>query len=81
MTYSTGSFLTGSGRIDKFELKTVLKSCMEESSLTLCNEDIDHLTDVLFEDADIDNSGEITFDEFQSSLETHPGLIEDLTFR
>jgi len=54
---------------------------MEESSLTLCNEDIDHLTDVLFEDADRDNSGEITFDEFQSSLETHPGLIEDLTFR
>ncbi|CAC5360482.1 NOX5 [Mytilus coruscus] len=69
----------GSGTVDKYEMRMVLKSCTEESSLTLCNEDIDELTSVLFEDADVDNSGEITFDEFQSSLEKHPGLIDDMT--
>ncbi|CAG2233000.1 NOX5 [Mytilus edulis] len=70
----------GSGSICKVDLKTVLQSCTEESSLHLCDEDIDELTTVLFEEADIDNSGQILFDDFQTALEKHPGLINNLTF-
>ncbi|CAC5426805.1 NOX5 [Mytilus coruscus] len=70
----------GSGSICKVDLKTVLQSCTEESSLYLCDEDVDELTTVLFEEADIENSGQILFDDFQTALEKHPGLINNLTF-
>ncbi|XP_078330195.1 NADPH oxidase 5-like isoform X3 [Crassostrea virginica] len=69
----------GSGSIDREELKTVLRSCMEESSLSLSEEDLDDLTQVLFEAADEDNSGSITFEELKAELEKHPGVIENLT--
>lgn len=54
---------------------------MEESSLTLSEEDLDDLTDVLFDAADEDNSGSITFEELKAELEKHPGVIENLTIR
>lgn len=47
----------------------------------MSDEDVDELTTVLFEEADIDNSGQILFDDFQTALEKHPGLINNLTFR
>lgn len=71
----------GSGSIDREELKTVLRSCMEESSLSLSEEDLDDLTDALFDAADEDNSGSITFEELKAELEKHPGVIENLTIR
>lgn len=72
---------SGSGSIDREELKTVLRSCMEESSLSLSEEDLDDLTDALFDAADEDNSGSITFEELKAELEKHPGVIENLTIR
>lgn len=54
---------------------------MEESSLSLSEEDLDDLTDVLFDAADEDNSGSITFEELKAELEKHPGVIENLTIR
>ena len=35
----------------------------------------------LFDDADTDNSGSITFEELRAELEKHPGIIENLTLR
>ncbi|KAL3884555.1 hypothetical protein ACJMK2_024688 [Sinanodonta woodiana] len=69
----------GSGTIDIDELRTVLKSCMEESSLSLTEENLDNLTDALFESADEDGSGTITFEELNAELAKHPGLLENLT--
>ncbi|KAL3884557.1 hypothetical protein ACJMK2_024690 [Sinanodonta woodiana] len=69
----------GSGTIDMEELRTVLKSCMEESSLSLTEENLDKLTEVLFESADEDGSGTITFEELKAELEKHPGLLDNLT--
>lgn len=54
---------------------------MEESSLSLSEEDLDDLTDALFDAADEDNSGSITFEELKAELEKHPGVIENLTIR
>ncbi|KAL8595540.1 hypothetical protein ACOMHN_000748 [Nucella lapillus] len=68
-----------SGTISREELRTVLESCMEESSLHLSEENLEALTDVLFDDADTDRSGTITFEELQTQLDKHPGVMNNLT--
>ncbi|XP_050396524.2 NADPH oxidase 5 [Patella vulgata] len=69
----------GNGSIDKYELLTVLQSSVHESSLSVSDTDLELLTDVLFESADSDGSGSISFDELKEELEKHPGLLENLT--
>lgn len=54
---------------------------MEESSLSLTEDNLEDLTDALFDAADEDESGTITFDELRGELEKHPGVIENLTIR
>uniref|UniRef100_A0AAY5ENY3 NADPH oxidase, EF-hand calcium binding domain 5 n=1 Tax=Electrophorus electricus TaxID=8005 RepID=A0AAY5ENY3_ELEEL len=72
---------TGSGSIDPDELRTVLKSCLRESAISLPEEKLDDLTLALFESADKDNSGSITFEELKAELETFPEVMENLTIR
>ncbi len=69
----------GSGTIDFEELKTVLLSCMEESSIKLSDKDIDDLTTALFEDADTDQNGAISFEELVAELDKHPDVRDNLT--
>ncbi|KAF3706013.1 NADPH oxidase 5 [Channa argus] len=69
----------GSGSIDPDELKTVLKSCLRESAISLPEEKLDDLTLALFESADKDNSGSITFEELKAELEAFPEVMENLT--
>ncbi|XP_034031676.1 NADPH oxidase 5 [Thalassophryne amazonica] len=69
----------GSGSIDPDELKTVLKSCLRESAISLPEEKLDDLTLALFESADQDNSGSITFEELKAELENFPEVMENLT--
>ena len=54
---------------------------MDESALQFSEDKLDELTRALFEDADVDNSGTITFEELQAELDEHPGVIENLTIR
>ncbi|XP_053387111.1 NADPH oxidase 5-like [Mercenaria mercenaria] len=68
-----------SGSIDRDEFMAVLRACMEESSLSLTEDNLEDLTDVLFDAADEDESGTITFEELRTALEKHPGVIENLT--
>ncbi|XP_052454236.1 NADPH oxidase 5 isoform X1 [Carassius gibelio] len=69
----------GSGSIDPDELRTVLKSCLRESAISLPEEKLDDLTLALFESADQDNSGSITFEELKAELENFPEVMENLT--
>ena len=71
----------GSGSIDRDELKTVLQSCVGESSMQLSEEDLQDLTDALFDDADEDGSGAITFDELVGELQKYPEVMDNLTIR
>ena len=71
--------MTGNGYIDYEELRTVLGFCMNESTLKFSDEKLDELTKALFEDADMDQSGSITFEELKAELNKHPGVIENLT--
>ena len=54
---------------------------MGESALQFSDDQLDELTTALIEDADDTNSGSLTFEELQTALRKHPGLIENLTFR
>lgn len=62
-------------------MKTVLESCVEESSLSMDQQKVEDLTDVLFEESDKEGKGFITFDELQSFLDKFPGIAENLTIR
>ena len=69
----------GNGYIDYEELRTVLKSCMDESTLQFSDDKLNELAMALFEDADMDKNGAITFEELKAELDKHPGVIENLT--
>lgn len=59
----------------------VLKSCLKESSLSFPEKKLDDLTMALFESADSDNSGSITFEELRRELQRFPEIMENLTIR
>uniref|UniRef100_A0A4W3IC88 NADPH oxidase 5 n=1 Tax=Callorhinchus milii TaxID=7868 RepID=A0A4W3IC88_CALMI len=67
------------GSIDPDELRIVLKSCLRESAISLPEEKLDDLTLALFESADKDSSGTITFEELKEELENFPEVMENLT--
>ncbi|XP_067653681.1 NADPH oxidase 5-like [Haliotis asinina] len=69
----------GDGYIDIDELRTALRSCMVESSVKLGEEELELLTQALFEDADEDRNGLISKEELESAIERQPGLMENLT--
>ncbi|XP_034291384.1 NADPH oxidase 5 isoform X2 [Pantherophis guttatus] len=69
----------GGGSIEPDELRMVLKSCLKESSISLPEEKLDDLTMALFESADSDKSGSITFEELREELQRFPEIMENLT--
>ncbi|NWW95556.1 NOX5 oxidase, partial [Rhynochetos jubatus] len=71
--------LAGSGSIDPDELRVVLGWCLQESRIALPEERLGALTLALFEAADKDHSGSITFEELREELEGFPDVMENLT--
>ncbi|ETE62892.1 NADPH oxidase 5, partial [Ophiophagus hannah] len=69
----------GGGSIEPDELRMVLKACLKESSISLPEEKLDDLTRALFESADSDKSGSITFEELRGELQCFPEIMENLT--
>ncbi|TNN83262.1 NADPH oxidase 5 [Liparis tanakae] len=57
----------------------VYDSCLRESAISLPEEKLDDLTLALFESADKDGSGSITFEELKAELENFPEVMENLT--
>ena len=49
--------------------------------MTLSDAVLDELASALFESADTDKSGLISFEELCEVLEKHPGVTENLTIR
>ncbi|KAI5708571.1 hypothetical protein M8J77_025234 [Diaphorina citri] len=71
--------LDGDGLIQHKELQHVMRACMEENGMQFSEEQIDHLTMALFEDADSENRGAITYESLKNQLEKHGGLLENLS--
>lgn len=78
---STRRVPAGSGAIDPAELRLVLQACLRESAVSLPPPRLDDLALALFEAADKDGSGSITFEELRAELEAFPGVMENLTIR
>ncbi|KMQ91782.1 nadph oxidase 5 [Lasius niger] len=73
--------IDGDGLIQLRELEHVMRACMEENGMKFSDEQIEDLTIALFEDADQDNRGAITFEALKRQLEKHEGLLENLSIR
>ncbi|XP_023719099.1 NADPH oxidase 5 isoform X4 [Cryptotermes secundus] len=71
--------LDGDGLIQHRELQHVMRACMEENGMKFSEEQIDDLTMALFEDADSENRGTITYEALKNQLEKHGGLLENLS--
>lgn len=71
--------LDGDGLIQHRELQHVMRACMEENGMRFSEEQIDDLTMALFEDADTDSRGAITYEALKNQLEKHGGLLENLS--
>lgn len=59
----------------------MLRWCLRESALALPEPRLAELTRALFEAADKDRSGAITFEELRQELEAFPGVMENLSIR
>lgn len=51
---------------------------MEENGLEFSEEDLEHLTLTLFEDADDDETGELSYEKLVKLLSRKPGLLENV---
>ncbi|CAH1983350.1 unnamed protein product [Acanthoscelides obtectus] len=71
--------LDGDGLIQHKELQHVMRACMEENGMQFSEDQIDDLTMALFEDADANNRGAITYEALKKQLEKHGGLLENLS--
>jgi Ca2+-binding EF-hand superfamily protein/predicted ferric reductase len=67
------------GYIDRDELRTYLRNCLDESSLQIPPYQFERLVSVVFDDADEDGSDTITFEEMQAQLDRHPMILDDLS--
>lgn len=54
---------------------------MEENGMQFSEEQIHDLTSAMFEDADTNNRGAITYEALKAQLEKHGGLLENLSIR
>nr|QOE76458.1 NADPH oxidase 5 [Nilaparvata lugens] len=71
--------LDGDGLIQHKELQHVMRACMEENGMRFSEDQIDDLTMALFEDADSESRGAITYEDLKNQLEKHGGLLENLS--
>ncbi|KAG6451715.1 LOW QUALITY PROTEIN: NADPH oxidase 5 [Manduca sexta] len=71
--------LDGDGLIQHRELQHVMRACMEENGMQFSDEQLLDLTTAMFEDADTERRGEITYDALKNQLAKHGGLLENLS--
>ncbi|XP_066245724.1 NADPH oxidase 5 isoform X1 [Euwallacea similis] len=71
--------IDGDGLIQHRELQHVMRACMEENGMQFSEVQIEDLTIAMFEDADTNNRGAITYEALKSQLEKHGGLLENLS--
>ena len=71
----------GNGYLSEDEMRTVLKSCMEESKLKFDDQQINELMEVFFDEIERNDKGEIGLEQFKAFLSEYPGVAENLSIR
>ncbi|ODM93630.1 NADPH oxidase 5 [Orchesella cincta] len=69
----------GDGVIRCEELGKVMRACLAENGMKFSDTQTDELTRALFEDADVEGKGALTFDALKAQLKKHPGLLENMS--
>ena len=76
---------SGDGLIQPHELKAVLAACSAENGMKFSEEQLDQLTEALYEDAAADGTDQqdmgIGFDELKAQMAKQPGLLDNLSIR
>ncbi|XP_052756784.1 NADPH oxidase 5 [Galleria mellonella] len=71
--------MDGDGLIQQRELQHVMWACMEENGMQFSDEQLQQLTRAMFEDADTEQRGAITYEALRHQLTKHDGLLENLS--
>lgn len=71
--------INGDDGIEKAEIAHLITASLNENNLSFKPEEINDLVDILFLEADSDNSGAISFTEFKGLIGKFPDLIEAMT--
>ena len=69
----------GDGLIQENEWHEVMKACMEENGMKFSEEQERELTKALFEEADTEYTGSITYEALKAHLLKYDGLLENLS--
>ncbi|CAD0205709.1 unnamed protein product [Chrysodeixis includens] len=67
------------GLIQHRELQHVMRACMEENGMQFSDDQLLELTTAMFEDADTEHRGAITYEALKKQLSNHDGLLENLS--
>jgi NAD(P)H-flavin reductase/Ca2+-binding EF-hand superfamily protein len=67
------------GFIDRAELLRMLHISLAENRLVFGDALVEDLADALFEHADVDGDGQISFEEFSAAIAAFPGVLEQMT--
>ena len=70
-----------SDSIDPAEMRTMLAACVAVGVLGPTDNVLDTITLSLFDDADKDKAGEISFDQFRDVLQAHSEILDNLAVR
>ena len=73
--------ILGDGTIDFDEMKLLLRCFLEESPSLDMEETLAELTATLFQETDIDQSGDISFEELADALRRNEHLFKILSLR
>jgi predicted ferric reductase/Ca2+-binding EF-hand superfamily protein len=69
----------GDGAIDRDELERMLWISLAENRLAFGPEQVTDLCEAVFDHADTNRDGVISFDEFQKAIGLYPGVVEHMT--
>ena len=76
-----GKFFLGDGTINFEEMKLLLRCFLEQSPSLDLEETLAELTATLFQETDIDQSGDISFEELSQAFKRNEHLFKVLSLR
>ncbi|KAL5288492.1 NOX5 family protein [Megaselia abdita] len=71
--------IDGDGLIQHKELHDVISACIKENGMEFSEEQIEDLTMAMFDDADPQHKGSLTYEALKDQLQKHGGLLENLS--
>jgi hypothetical protein len=71
-------FFLGNGYIDRQEFSAILSYAIDENALAIGPQQIEYMTQMLFESVNCGQTDKVSFDELKNMFETSPEFISTL---